>query len=378
MPRRPGCCETGAAGFGAATLGYCRRKWGGANERHRQVHARREQPARGLVQPRLRPPRAAATRAPSGHRAAGRPGRSRAALPDGDHPPGGLDRPRDRDPGRSARRLSAVAADSSLSRPPPRAGARYSGAHLLQVRRRLADRLAQAEHGGRAGVLQQAGRRHAAHDRDRRGPVGLGARVCGRDLRPRGRGVHGEDLLRPEAVPPCAHGDIRRSLRREPVRGDQLRPRDPRRASRLFGQPRDRDLGGCRDGRDARRHEVLARVRSQPRAHAPDRHRRGVPGPARARGRPPGCRHRLHRRRIELRRALLSVHRAGAPGEEGPARDRGRAGRVPESDEGALRLRLRRHGPPDAARPHAHARLDLRPATASTPAACATTAWRRW
>ena len=54
------------------------------------------------------------------------------------------------------------------------------------------DRLAQAEHGGRAGVLQQGRGREAAHDRDRRRAVGLGARVRGRDLRPRGRRLHGQ------------------------------------------------------------------------------------------------------------------------------------------------------------------------------------------
>ena len=37
--------------------------------------------------------------------------------------------------------------------------ARYPGAHLLQVRGRLPGRLAQAEHGGRRRLLQQAGRR---------------------------------------------------------------------------------------------------------------------------------------------------------------------------------------------------------------------------
>ena len=35
-------------------------------------------------------------------------------------------------------------------------------------------------------------------------------------------------------------------------------------------------------------------------------------------------------------------------------------------------------GAPDAAREDAHAGLDLHAARASTPAACATTAWRRW
>ena len=115
--------------------------------------------------------------------------------------------------------LSAVAADAALPRPPAGEGARDAGAHLLQVRGRLPDRLAQAEHRGPAGLLQQAGGRHAAHDRDRRGPVGLGARVRGRALRPRGRGLHGQGLVRPEAVPARADGDVRRA------RASRARPR---------------------------------------------------------------------------------------------------------------------------------------------------------
>ena len=46
--------------------------------------------------------------------------------------------------------------------------------------------------------------------------------------------------------------------------------------------------------------------------------------------------------------------------EEADPRDRGRAGGVPEPDEGDVRLRLRRHRAPDAAREDAHARLDVR------------------
>ena len=51
--------------------------------------------------------------------------------------------------------------------------ARDARTHLLQVRGRLADRVAQAEHRGRAGVLQQARGREAPHDRDGRRSVGL-------------------------------------------------------------------------------------------------------------------------------------------------------------------------------------------------------------
>ena len=133
---------------------------------------------------------------------------------------------------------------------------RYPRAHLLQVRRGLADRLAQAEHRGRTGVLQQAGRRHAPHDRDRGGPVGLGARVRRADLRARGRGLHGQDLVRAEAIPARAHGDLRRALPAQPVAGDELGARDPRRSIRT--RPA---ASGSRSPRRSRR-RPSARTRS--------------------------------------------------------------------------------------------------------------------
>ena len=50
----------------------------------------------------------------------------------------------------------------------------------------------------------------------------------------------------------------------------------------------------------------------------------------------------------------------------------------PSPDARQVRLRLRRHRAHDAAGEDAHAGLDLHRRRASTPAACATTAWRRW
>ncbi len=51
--------------------------------------------------------------------------------------------------------------------------------------------------------------------------------------------------------------------------------RDPRRAPRLDRLARHRDLRGGRDRRAERRHQLRARLGAQPRAAAPDRHRRG-------------------------------------------------------------------------------------------------------
>ena len=127
-----------------------------------EVRPRREPASGGLVQHRRRSPGAASARSAPGYRTARRPRRSRAALPDGDHRPGGLDRPAHRHSRGGALRLSPVAADAAVSRAPSRACAGDTGAHLLQVRGRLADRLAQAEHRSRAGVLQQGRRRDSA------------------------------------------------------------------------------------------------------------------------------------------------------------------------------------------------------------------------
>ena len=133
-----------------------------------------------------------------------------------------------RDPGAGPRDLSPVAADPALPRTPPRASARDARTNLLQVRGRQPGRHPQAEHRRRAGVLLQARGGQAHHHGDRRGPVGLVARVRGRALRPPDRRLHGAGELRPEALPPRAHGDLRRALRGQPLDRDRHRPRHPR------------------------------------------------------------------------------------------------------------------------------------------------------
>ena len=126
----------------------------------------------------------------------------------------------------------AVAADAALPRASAGAGARYAGAHLLQVRGRQPGRQPQAQHRRRAGVLQQAGGRDAAGDRDRRRPVGQRAGVRRRALRPRGQGLHGARQLRPEAVPARADGDLRRERRRQPEPGHRATAARARRRTR--------------------------------------------------------------------------------------------------------------------------------------------------
>ncbi len=86
-------------------------------------------------------------------------------------------RPRDRDPGAGARRVSTLPPEPALSSPPARARARYAGAHLLQVRGRQPVWQPQAEHRARSGLLQQGGGRHPTRDRNRRRAVGERAGV---------------------------------------------------------------------------------------------------------------------------------------------------------------------------------------------------------
>ena len=134
--------------------------------------------------------------------------------------------------------------------------------------------LAQDEHLGTAGVLQRGRGHDAPRHRDRRRPVGERAVVRVRAVRPRVQGLHGAGVVRAEAVPPRAHGDVGRVGRAVTGR----RRRQPR-----LARPRHQRRGRRR--RVTRRHALLARLGAQPRAAAPDRHRARGEGAAAARGR---------------------------------------------------------------------------------------------
>ena len=177
-------------------------------ERHDEVRPSRVRDPDGLVQHPGGPAVRAARGAPPRDEAACRPFRSRAALPDGAHPAGGHARALGGDPGARARGLQALAADAALPRAPPREGAPDAGAHLLQVRGREPGGQPQAEHRGRAGLLQQGSRREAHRHGDGRGPVGQRARVRRAAVRHRREDLHGARQLRPEAVPPEHDGDV--------------------------------------------------------------------------------------------------------------------------------------------------------------------------
>ena len=149
-----------------------------------------------VVQRHPRPAVATAAAAAPGHDAAGRARRPRAAVPDGADHAGGHAGQLRRHPRRRARRLPAVEAVAAVPRPSPGEGTRYPGADLLQVRGRQPGRLAQAEHGRAAGVLQPSGGHHQADDRDRRRSVGHRAGLRHRAVRHRVRDLAGRRVVR--------------------------------------------------------------------------------------------------------------------------------------------------------------------------------------
>ncbi len=102
------------------------------------------------------------------------------------------------------------------ARAAPGKGAGYARTHLLQVRRREPRRLAQAEYRRRASLVQQAGRRAASFDRNRRRPVGLRVVDGLRVPRPRLQSLHGARQLRSEALPPRPDGSLRCLGHRQP------------------------------------------------------------------------------------------------------------------------------------------------------------------
>ena len=179
--------------------------------------------------------------------------------------------------------------------------------HLLQVRGRQPVRQSQTEHRRAAGLLQQAGGCEADRDRDRRRSMGQFAGDGLRVFRHRAQGLHGQDQLRPEAVPAGADGDLGRDLRA------QSRARTPMPAARSW--PRIRNRPGRSGSRSPRRSRTprpaktpsTRSVGPQSRADASDRDRTRSAQAARDGRRLAGCRDRLRGRRLELRRAGAAV-----------------------------------------------------------------------
>ena len=98
-----------------------------------------------------------------------------AALPDDADHAGGLDRPVDRHPGPGHRHLPAVEADPAVPCDAAGAGAADTPARIyFKYEGRVAGRVAQAEHRGAAGVLQQGGGHPPDRHRDGRRAMGIG------------------------------------------------------------------------------------------------------------------------------------------------------------------------------------------------------------
>ena len=238
-------------------------------------------------------------------------------------------------------------------------------------------RLAQAEHRGAAGVLQPPGGHHQADHRDRRRPVGHGAGV-----RTAQYGIE------------CEVWQVAASYDQKPYRrmmmevygatvhsspsdvteyGRSLLAEDPG-SSR---QPRHRHLRGGRGGRRRPEDPLRPRQRAQPRAAAPDDHRRGGAAAAGDGGRDARPARRLHRWRIELRRPGVPVPAREAGREDEPDDPLRRAGGLPEPDQGRVRYDFGdTAGMTPLMKMHTLGHDFIPPR--STPAACATTACRRW
>ena len=187
-----------------------------ARSRH-QDPARRARDADALVQHPGGPAVSGKPAITSRHEATDRSARPRPTFPHGADQAGGLAGAIHRHSEPGAGRTAAMAANTADARQPVGAGVEDDGEDLLQVRRRQSGRLAQAEHGGGAGVLQQSRGHQTALDRNRSRAVGERAGVCQQALRPRMHDLYGPHQLRAEALPQEHDARLGRRSRPEPV-----------------------------------------------------------------------------------------------------------------------------------------------------------------
>ena len=148
------------------------------------------------------------------------------------------------DSGPDSRLLPDVPSEPARACLLPRARPGHPCEDLLQVRGQQHLRLPQAQQRRRPGLLREGAGPQGRHHRDGRGPVGHGAFDGVRVLRPRLQGLHGEVLLRAEALPPRGDAHLWRLRHAVPLDGDERGPRDQRRASRHNGVPRLRHFRG--------------------------------------------------------------------------------------------------------------------------------------
>ena len=229
-----------------------------------------------MVQHHPRPAVAAAPAAAPGHPAAGRARRPRAAVPDGPDPAGGHHRTAtstsptrcSTSTGCGGRRRSTGRTGSSRRSAPRRASTTSTRASRRPARTSRTPPCRRRTTTPSSGVTKLTTETGA-------GPVGHRAGLRLRAVRPRVRGLAGRRVLRREALPALADGDLRRDGAPLPVRPDRVGPQDPRRRPGPPRQPRHRDQRGRRGGGRGRVDALRAGQRAQPRAAAPDDHRRG-------------------------------------------------------------------------------------------------------
>ena len=172
-----------------------------------------------------------------------------------------------------------------------------------------------------AQAYYNARRRHEAHHRDRRRPVGLVARIRRRALRHRRADLHGARVVRPEAVPPRADGDLRRAVHPSPSdetkSGKAILEKNPKHPGSLgIAISEAVEVAAQREDTKYSLGSVLNHVLLHQTVVGQEARRRW-------RGRRlPGRDRRLHRRRVELRRHRVSVPRGAAPREARSASSR--------------------------------------------------------
>jgi len=137
----------------------------------------------------------------------------------------------------------------ALPRAAAGAGAGPAGrrAHLLQVRGHQPGRQPQAETRPCRRVLQRRGGREADHHRDRGRPVGQLAGVWPAPSTASSSRLHGQGLLRAEALTAGADGDLGRDLPCPAEPDTNARPADPGRAPGFDRLARHRHLEAVED-----------------------------------------------------------------------------------------------------------------------------------
>ena len=189
----------------------------------------------------------------------------------------------------------------------------------------------QTQHGGRAGVLQQGGRRHEDRDRDGSGAMGTRWPLRARSSASRFRcSWSGSPTTRSHIVGPSWRHSARAASparRRRPISAGRCWPRDPTATAAWVSRFPRRSKSPPRTTI-----QIRARLGAQSRAASPDRHR---PGSAPADGdgrRLSRHRRRLHGRRLEFRRGCIPVHRGAVARRRKVRVDRRRTSGVPQPD----------------------------------------------